>query len=81
MKRAELIEKAPEMLKGREFNSWIFNIDNDGHFLFYESNGYLKSEYLNDDKYNSVKDFLSQVEELTVLFIPSKCLFKPNILS
>ena len=67
MKRAELIEKAPEMLKGREFNSWIFNIDNDGHFLFYESNGYLKSEYLNDDKYNSVKDFLSQVEELDLL--------------
>lgn len=72
MKRAELIEKAPEMLKGREFNSWIFNIDNDGHFLFYESNGYLKSEYLNDDKYNSVKDFLSQVEELDLLEESSK---------
>lgn len=72
MKRAELLEKAPEMLKGREFNSWIFNIDNDGHFLFYESNGYLKSEYLNDDKYNSVKDFLSQVEELDLLEESSK---------
>lgn len=72
MKRAELIEKAPEMLKGREFNSWIFNIDNDGHFLFYESNGYLKSEYLNDDKYNLVKDFLSQVEELDLLEESSK---------
>lgn len=72
IKRAELIEKAPEMLKGREFNSWIFNIDNDGHFLFYESNGYLKSEYLNDDKYNSVKDFLSQVEELDLLEESSK---------
>lgn len=72
MKRAELLEKAPEMLKGREFNSWIFNIDNDGHFLFYESNGYLKSEYLNDDKYNSVKDFLAQVEELDLLEESSK---------
>lgn len=72
MKRAELLEKAPEMLKGREFNSWIFNIDNDGHFLFYESNGYLKSEYLNDDKYNSVKDFLSQVEQLDLLEESSK---------
>lgn len=72
MKRAELIEKAPEMLKGREFNSWIFNIDNDGHFLFYESNGYLKSEYLNDDKYNSVKDFLAQVEALDLLEESSK---------
>lgn len=72
MKRAELLEKSPEMLKGREFNSWIFNINNDGHFLFYESNGYLKSEYLNDDKYNSVKDFLSQVEELDLLEESSK---------
>ena len=72
IKRAELIEKAPEMLKGREFNSWIFNVDNDGHFLFYESNGYLKSEYLNDDKYNAVKDFLSQVEELDLLEESSK---------
>lgn len=72
MKRAELLEKSPEMLKGREFNSWIFNINNDGHFLFYESNGYLKSEYLNDAKYNSVKDFLSQVEELDLLEESSK---------
>ena len=72
MKRAELIEKAPEMLKGREFNSWIFNVDNDGHFLFYESNGYLKSEFLNDDKYNAVKDFLAQVEELDLLEESSK---------
>lgn len=72
MKRAELIEKAPEMLKGREFNSWLFNVDNDGHFLFYESNGYLKSEFLNDDKYNAVKDFLSQVEELDLLEESSK---------
>ena len=72
MKRAELIEKAPEMLKGREFNSWLFNVDNDGHFLFYESNGYLKSEFLNDDKYNAVKDFLSQVEELDLLEGSSK---------
>lgn len=72
MKRAELLEKAPEMLKGREFNSWIFNVDNDGHFLFYESNGYLKSEYLNDDKYNAVKDFLAQVEELDLLEESSK---------
>lgn len=72
MKRAELLEKAPEMLKGREFNSWIFNVDNDGHFLFYESNGYLKSEFLNDDKYNAVKDFLAQVEELDLLEESSK---------
>ncbi len=72
MKRAELLKKAPEILKGREFNSWILNVDNDGHFLFYESNGYLKSEFLNEDKYNTVKDFLSKVEELDLLEESSK---------
>ena len=72
MKRAELLEKAPEILNGREFNSWIVNVDNDSHFLFYENNGYLKSEFLNEDKYNTVKDFLSQVEELDLLEESSK---------
>lgn len=72
MKRSELLEKAPEILNGREFNSWIFNVDNDSHFLFYENNGYLKSEFLNEDKYNTVKDFLAQVEELDLLEESSK---------
>ena len=63
MKRAELSERVPESLKGREFSSWLIpNPEQDGAFLFYESNGYLKSEYLNQNKYESVKNFLAEVE-------------------
>ena len=63
MKRAELSERVPDILQGREFSSWLIpNPEQDGAFLFYERNGYLKSEYLNQNKYESVKNFLTEVE-------------------
>lgn len=62
LKRVELSEQVPEILKGREFSSWIISPSENSYFLFYESNGYLKSEYLNQEKYESIKNFLTIVE-------------------
>lgn len=73
MKKAELSERVPDILKGREFSSWLIpNPEQDGAFLFYESNGYLKSEYLNQNKYESVKKFLEEVESEELLIDSAK---------
>lgn len=73
IERSKIVSKVPNLLNNKPFNSWIVverlnSIPpSNANFLFWEENGNLKSQFLNDNQYEQVKDWCNEVIEKDLL--------------